>query len=187
MKKIPDHAKKVFEGVLHDIYHWEQEMFDGTFATFEAIKRRDAVTVIAISQGKILLNHEEHPYVGAFLTLPGGNSETTSVIDDAKRELLEETGYESDDWNVWFSIDILKYEKMAWNNNFFIAKNAQKTKEQQLDSGEKVDVKLITFDEFLELRKLPSFRNKDLIPHLEKAANSEEEKQKLKDLLGITN
>lgn len=40
-KKIPDHAELVFKGVLHDVYQWQQEAFDGSFLTFEAIRRRN--------------------------------------------------------------------------------------------------------------------------------------------------
>ncbi len=186
MKKIPDHAKKVFEGVLHDVYHWDQEMFDGSFAVFEALKRRDAVVVIAVTDSKIILNDEEQPGLEPFISLPGGNSETSDFMSDAKRELLEESGFESDSWHLWFTVDILDYHKMEWNNNFFIALNCKKVAEQNLENGEKITTRLITFDEFLELRNNPKFRNKDLIPALEKAANNEEEKQKLKTLLGIT-
>ncbi len=187
MKKIPDNAKLVFKGVLHDVYHWDQEMFDGTIATFEAIRRRDAVVVVAVVDSKIILNHEEQPGMDSFITLPGGNSETSDFMEDAKRELLEETGYASDAWVKWLTVDILDYHKMEWNNNFFIARNCKKIAEQDLENGEKIVTQLITFEEFLELRHNPDFRNKDLLHVLEKAAENEEERQKLKDLLGITN
>lgn len=187
MKKIPDNAKKVFTGVLHDVYQWDQEMFDGSVATFEALRRRPAVTIVAVADGKIILNDEEQPLSGKFLTLPGGNSETPSLLDDAKRELLEESGYASDSWVEWFSVDITKYHKFEWDNNFFIAKDVKKVADQNMDSGEKIQTKFITFDEFIELRNNEDFRNKDLIPKLEKAANDEGERQKLKELLGITN
>jgi ADP-ribose pyrophosphatase len=187
MKKIPDNAKLVFKGVLHDVYHWDQEMFDGTTATFEAIRRRDAVVVVAVVDSKIILNHEEQPGMDLFITLPGGNSETSDFMEDAKRELLEETGYASDAWVRWFTVDILDYHKMEWNNNFFIARNCKKIAELDLENGEKIVTQLITFEEFLELRHNPDFRNKDLLHVLEKAAENEEERQKLKELLGITN
>ena len=29
MKKIPNNAKRVFKGVIFDVYQWEQEVFDG--------------------------------------------------------------------------------------------------------------------------------------------------------------
>jgi 8-oxo-dGTP pyrophosphatase MutT (NUDIX family) len=186
MKKIPDNATLVFKGVLHDVYHWDQEMFDGSITTFEALKRRDAVNTIAVTDNKIIIDEEEQPGIPPFLSFPGGNSETGVFMEDAKRELLEETGYESNEWSEFVVIDILNYHKLEWNNHLFIAKNAIKTKEQALDSGEKVKVGLYTFDEFLELRNNPKFRHKDFIPILEKAAHSSEEKQILKTLLGIT-
>ena len=187
MKKIPDHAKKVFEGVIFDVYHWDQEMFDGTHATFEALKKRDSVTILAVCDNKIILNHEEQPGRPAFMALPGGLCERgDEPQESAIRELLEETGMESDDWQQWFVSDPLEHAKIEWSNYFYIARNCKKIKEQSLDAGEKIEVTFATFEEFLEFRHNPKARNKDLFPILEKAATDETEKQTLQDLLGIT-
>ncbi|HCC05852.1 TPA: hypothetical protein DEP94_00585 [Candidatus Nomurabacteria bacterium] len=187
MKKIPDNAKKVFEGIIFDVYHWEQEMFDGTTSTFEAIKRLDSVTIIAVVEDKILINTEEQPGKDSFIALPGGRCDTGSLpLEDAKRELLEETGYVSDNWQEWFVSDPLQTAKIDWNNYFFIAKDCKKVAEQKLDSGEKIETKLLSLDEFIDFRHNPKSRNKDIFQILEKASESEEEKQKLKELLGIT-
>jgi ADP-ribose pyrophosphatase len=105
MPKIPEHAKIIFRGILHNVHQWEQEMFDGTFMTFEGISRRDAVTTLAITpEGKIVMNYEEQPGVKAFISLPGGNSESADLLSDAQRELEEETGYTSSEWKSWFSL-----------------------------------------------------------------------------------
>ena len=187
MKKIPDNATKVFEGITFDVYHWEQELFNGTFTTFEAIKRHDASTVVGVTDNKIVITEEEQPRRESFCALPGGMTEVGSnPLDTAKREFVEETGYTSDDWQEWFVSDPLQSSRIEWNNYFFIARNCKKTAEQKLDAGEKIETKLVTFEEFLEFRNNPKARNKDLFPILEKAANNEEEKQKLKTLLGIT-
>lgn len=188
MKKIPDNAKKVFEGVIFDVYHWEQEMFDGSTATFEAIKKRDTVVVVPTSEGKIIVNDEEQPGRPTFISLPGGmcEKESTDPLLEIKRELAEETGYTTDDWKLLFVADPLGHHKIEWNNHFYIAKNCKQTVTPHLDPGEKIQTRLITLEEFLELRNNPRFRNKDLIPYLEKAASSEEEKQTLQALLGIT-
>lgn len=187
MKKIPDNAKLVFKGILHDVYQWEQEMFDGTFSVFEGIKKKYSVTIIAIVGDKIIINNEEQPGRAPFKALPGGKGEDGyTPLEDAKRELLEETGYESNDWIEWFTSDILQQGKIEWDNHFFIARNCRKMSEQNLEPGERIEVALASFDEFLEFRKNPKARNKDLFPILEKAVNNKDEKKKLKELLGIS-
>ena len=47
---IPANAKKVFHGVIFDVYQWEQEMFDGTKEIFEKLKRPDTVVVFPCSR-----------------------------------------------------------------------------------------------------------------------------------------
>ncbi len=48
MAKIPTHAHKVFSGVIFDIYQWDQELFNGKVATFEALRRSSTVMVVAV-------------------------------------------------------------------------------------------------------------------------------------------
>ena len=59
---IPPDAKKVFSGVLFDVYQWEQKMFDGSVATFEKLKRPDTVVVFPVlPNGRIILTEQEQP------------------------------------------------------------------------------------------------------------------------------
>jgi ADP-ribose pyrophosphatase YjhB (NUDIX family) len=152
-------AKIVYEGVLHTIYQWDQLMFDGSFSKFEMIKRNPSVSVIAVTdKEEIILIEEEQPFNGTTLTLPGGISESSDLEREIKRELLEETGFESDDFLHFDSIDILNYSKMEWQAHFFIAKNCYKTdKTATLDAGEKITVKLVNFDEFLNIASSVDF------------------------------
>lgn len=48
MVKIPSHATKVFSGVIFDVYQWEQELFNGNIATFEALRRPSTVIIIPV-------------------------------------------------------------------------------------------------------------------------------------------
>ena len=124
MNKIPDTATLVFKGIAFDTYHWDQQMFDGSTATFEAIKKRDSATIIAVVGDSILVNDEEQPGKDAFQALPGGVSEEgDSPLECAKRELLEETGYASDDWQQFMVTDPFHSSRIEWNNYFFIARN----------------------------------------------------------------
>ena len=59
--KIPDNAKLVFKGVIFDVYQWQQELFDGSQATFEALKRPGTVQVIPTVGDRVLLSYEEQP------------------------------------------------------------------------------------------------------------------------------
>ncbi len=188
MKKIPDHAKKVFEGIIFDVYHWEQEMFDGSTGTFEAIRRGDSVTVLASVGDKFLINKEIQPGRDPFYAAPGGRVDKgEDPLSAAKRELSEETGYTSNDLVHWFTVDASDMAKIEWSSHYYIAKNCQKEKDVNLDSGEKIETHLVDLDTLIRLSKILGNRNKGLKDKLQKVEEDKEEKQKLKELLGIKN
>lgn len=185
MKKIPDNAKKMFQGEAFEIWQWEQVLFDGTKKTFEVAVRPDCSTVIAVVGDKIVVQEQEQPHLSSpYFSLPGGNFEDgDDPISCAKRELEEETGLTSDTWEEWFTVPL--GFRVLCDNYFFIAKNCAGNEIQKLDGGEKITNKLLSFDEFLDLRNNPAFLNIDLVRHLERAASNSEERNKLKTLLGI--
>src|SRR3990167_5801555 len=92
---IPENAKRVFKGVVFDVYQWEQKMFDCSKATFEKLKRPDTVVVFPVlPDGKIILTEQEQPGKAPFIGATGGRiDEGEEVLDAARRELLEESGY----------------------------------------------------------------------------------------------
>lgn len=187
MKKIPDNARKVFEGLIFDVYHWEQEMFDGTTSTFEAIRRGDSVTVLALEGNTILVNEEIQPGRTPFLALPGGRVDKgEDIMSAARRELLEETGMVSKELIHWFTVDASDMAKIEWSSHYFIAKNCTKETEVSLDAGEKIVTKHFTLDELIENQNRFGNRNSGIRGKLEEAKNNSDEKQKLKELLGIT-
>jgi len=98
---LPINSKKVFEGVIFDVYQWEETLFDGSVTIFEAVKRKDSVQIIAIFNNQLVLLEEEQPFIGKFLALSGGVCETNVPEDDARRELLEETGFICDSLEFW--------------------------------------------------------------------------------------
>ena len=68
----------------------------------------------------------------------------------AKRELMEETGYESDDWK--FLLSIPSNATMADNYaNIFVAKDCRKVSGQSLDETEFLNVHLHTREEIDEM------------------------------------
>ncbi len=162
MGKLPPQAKPVFTGEIFTVYQWQQELFDGSYATFEMLQRPDTVQVITIVDDMILLNEEEQPHKGTFLTLPGGRRDLsdTTARDAAKRELREETGYTSDHWETLFTWE--PYNKMAWTMHCFIAKQAYKDTEPHLDPGEKITTRLVSFEEFITIASSKEFQAKEL-------------------------
>lgn len=66
---------------------------------------------------------------------------TEAALDAAKRELLEETGYVSDDWQ--FLMSVPSNATLADNYaNLFVAKNCKKVSGQNLDDTEFLNVHL---------------------------------------------
>lgn len=148
--KIPPFARRVFQGKIFDVYHWSQKMFDGTTQTFEMLKRPNTIEVIATQGNKIFLSKQSQPNKHDFYSLFGGRAEKgEEPLATAKRELLEESGLTSDDW------ELLKiYEpvhKIEWQIYVYIARNCKKVAEPNLDAGEKIETVTCTFDEFLQI------------------------------------
>jgi ADP-ribose pyrophosphatase len=153
---IPPNAKRVFKGVIFEVWQWEQKMLDGSTKTFEKVIRPATVEIIAAAGDKILLEHQDQPNKKGYINLPSGRADQSDdMLAEAKRELLEETGYASDDWSPF-----AKYGgdgKVVHEVYYFIARNCKKIKEPQLDAGERITTQLITFDELLALTDEPRF------------------------------
>ncbi|HAT03249.1 MAG TPA: hypothetical protein DCS29_00520 [Candidatus Magasanikbacteria bacterium] len=159
--KIPQQAKKVFSGIIFDVYQWEQKMFDETTETFEMLKRPDTIQVIATMDEKIILIEEEQPTIQrGFGVIGGRQDENEDPLACAKRELLEETGLASDDWELWQTRE--PYNKIEWTIHRFIARNCKKVADQNLDAGEKIEIKPVDFDEFLAHATSGYFGSKDI-------------------------
>lgn len=181
---IPENAKRVFKGIIFDIYQWEQEMFDGTRTIFERAKRQDSVTVFPVlPDGRILLNKEEQPGKPLFIGAPGGRvDEGENVLDAAKRELLEETGYQAKEFIFWFGQNITP--KVDWSVYMFIAKGLKKVTDLRLDAGEKVEPLPVTLDELIDMQSLGyiNFREQEIVIKLLEAKYNPEKKKELEEL-----
>ena len=99
---IPEHAQRVFKGVIFDVYQWKEKMYDGTKRTFEKLKRADTVTVFSVlPDGKIILTEQEQPGTDEpFIAAMGGRiDEGEEVLSAAKRELLGQGGVYAGLWS----------------------------------------------------------------------------------------
>lgn len=151
-QNIPSHAKRVFKGMIFDVYQWEQEMYDGSTHTFEKIVRPDTVLVIPVTkEGKIIICEQEQPHRDKpYLSLISGRVEKDEPPKEAaRRELLEETGFEAEELVLFDEHSVSN--KISWIIHTYVAKGCKKTAEQNLDPGEKIRCDFISFEEFIKL------------------------------------
>lgn len=179
---IPEHAKCVFEGIMFDVYQWEQELFDGTKTTFEKLKRPDTVVVFPVlPNGKIIVTEQEQPGKEPFIGATGGRVDKgEAILDAAKRELLEESGYEADYFMLWDAQQ--PTSKIDWVVYTFIAKGLKRIGDLQLDGGEKITLREITLNELIELVADKKFADKEIAFNLLEAKIYPEKKKELQKL-----
>lgn len=74
----------------------------------------------------------------------------TDPLTVAKRELLEETGYTSDDW-TYLGPTLESTSKLTNTMHLFLAKNAVPTSSQHLDPNENMDVMKVSMEAAVEM------------------------------------
>ncbi|MDP2586728.1 MAG: NUDIX hydrolase [Candidatus Komeilibacteria bacterium] len=183
MKYIPTSAKKVFTGVVFEVYQWRQKMFNNTHEIFEVVKRSDTVEVVGVTVGKkIIVLKQKQPHTKWYYSLPGGLvNQDESRRQGAQRELKEETGYQAGKLVLWKSIQ--PYSKMIYSINIFLAYDCLKNGGLNLDCGEKIEVQLLSFDQLLKLAENPLFMTTGYFRStLIRALYSQKHRQALKKL-----
>lgn len=181
--ELPSNAKLAFRGVIFEIWQWEQKMYDGSVEIFEKLRRADTAGVIATVGDQILIQSQKQPdKPEAFASIPGGRCEEGEcALEAAKRELLEETGYVSDDWELWKAHNPVN--KMIWTVYDYIARDCVYMQPPHLDSGENITTRLISFDEFLMLSDDENFYEKELMNTLIRARFDKKFKEEFRKLL----
>jgi 8-oxo-dGTP pyrophosphatase MutT (NUDIX family) len=162
IRSIPTNAKEVYKGKIFTLYQWQQEMFDGSTSTFEMLKRPDTVMIIPVTEdNRIILTRQEQPG-HHFTGLAGGRLDRNeTIIEAAQRELLEETGLKASTFELLNSFQPVG-EKIDWFVFTLIARNCKKVQDQNLDSGEKVEIIEVDFEEFIEICLQEDFRDNEL-------------------------
>lgn len=163
-KLIPEEAERVFEGKIYEVYQWPQKMFDGSFETFEMLRRPDTVKIIPIvtaeearklgfgaDEPQLIVTKQEQPRKDCFYDYPGGrmDEEDADELVAAKRELLEETGLSFQNWKL---VKVEQpFNKIDWLVYTFVATGLLGQTEQSLDAGEKIEVVAMGLDEVKQL------------------------------------
>jgi len=182
---MPPSAKRVFRGELFDVYQWEQELFDGSTATFERLRRADTVIVFPVTpEGKIVVLEQEQPGRGPFTSVPGGRIDPgESVLEASRRELREESGYEAEELTLWFALQ--PASKIDWAVFAIIARGCKKVGESTPDAGERLKVREVAFDEFLNIASDESFYDREVVTRVLRAQLDPQEMSKLRELFGV--
>ena len=94
---------------------------------------------------------------------------------------MEETGYVSDDWELWFEKE--QNGKLIWPFYFYIARNYVYKQDQKLDSGEKIEPYYVSFTEFLNLVENKDFRLAELRLPITLIKSNKSETEKFYNLL----
>ena len=116
----------------------------------------DWVTVLALTrqQEVVLVRQYRHGAQKVILELPGGAMETKdeSPMHSARRELLEETGYTSDNF---IQIGCVSPNPANQTNLIysFLALDAEKVDSQHLDEAEDIEVVLEPLEEVIRMAK----------------------------------
>jgi ADP-ribose pyrophosphatase len=156
---VPPSAKRVFEGIIFDVYHWQQPAFDGTPITFEMLKRPDTVGIIAVRDGKLVVLEERHAEIPEpFLNFPGGRHDRKqeTELEAAKRELAEETGLT---FKTWKLIDVRQVEsKIEHFVYYFVATDFDGETRTHPDAPERTKVKLMAYEDVRKISNSPRLR-----------------------------
>ena len=155
---VPSDATCVFQGKIYGVYQWQQRMFDGSYETFEMLKRPDTVKVIAVKDNDVVVLEQEQPGAKVFFDLPGGRHDVDneSELNAAQRELKEETGLAFNNWKL---VEVSQpFTKIEWFVYLYVATDYISTGEQSLDAGEKIKVDYMSLAQLQELLQDPRSR-----------------------------
>ena len=179
---LPSHARQVFSGKIFDIYQWDQVMYDGTTQIFEKARRVDAAVVLPVlDDGSIILLEQEQPGKERYLSTCGGRIDPgEDPLEAVNRELLEETGYKASEYILWRAIN--PSSKIDYTVYYFIAKGCKKVADPELDGGEKITIKSVSFDTFIHTAREKRFMEKELIADIYEALLDSKKYDQLKEL-----
>lgn len=144
-------SEQVFHGKLLDVRRDRVRLPDGNEGVREYIVHPGAVVIIPVLDNGDLLFERQYRYpVGrAFLELPAGKVDPGEDISaTATRELLEETGYEAEEWRY---LGVM-HPCIGYSNErieIFMARRLIRVSAPQLDHGEFLEVLPLSMSEAL--------------------------------------
>lgn len=154
---MPKHLKKLSEELVHQNPWWKYkhdryEKPNGEEGDYWYGEESGAVMIVPVlPDGKLVLTLQ-HRYLSdkQSMEFPGGGiMQDLSILDSAKQELYEETGYTADEWVSMGSYEALVGFFKSRVHVYLAQVNAQG--QQHLDDTEDIEVLHRRVDEFDEL------------------------------------
>ena len=133
----------------------EVQLPNGTIMDdYFVIEKNNVALIVAMDKDKRVILKKEYRYAidKELIEIPGGtyDNDSDNPLDVAKRELLEETGYKSDDWD--FLGALYDYPTKDTNTiSLYAAKNVYKVAEQKLDISEDITFEFVPIREALRM------------------------------------
>jgi len=149
--EIEIETNQVFAGKLLDVRRDRVRLPDGNECCREYIRHQGAAVVIAQrNDGRILfVRQHRYPLRRTFLELPAGKIDPgENILETARRELLEESGFLASDWR---HLGVM-HPCVGYSNErieIYFARGLSGGAEQKLDQNEFLDVLSLTLDEAL--------------------------------------
>lgn len=180
VKLIPEEAEKVFQGKIWTVYQWPQKMFDGSFETFEMLRRADTVKIIPVvtaaearelgfatevtddgggengiadmnGEMRLIVTKQEQPRKDCFYDYPGGRMDEEDA-DELAAAKRELLEETGLSFRNWKLIKVEQpFSKIDWLVYTFLATGLEGHVSQNLDAGEKIEVEATSFEEVRRL------------------------------------
>lgn len=132
----------------------EVELPDGTrIDDFYTVTIPDAAMVCALTPENEVILKKEYRFAcdKDIIECPAGMVEDgEDPLTTARRELLEETGYISDQW-TWFGPTWESTSKLTNRMWLFMARDCKKVRSQQLDTNERIEVMKVALEDAVDL------------------------------------